>query len=56
MKRLTAEVLSRRKQWERLYSPEYIRRFFTLYDGELEALLEDVVKCRKRNTQPMDTQ
>jgi hypothetical protein len=38
--------------WERLYSPEYIRRFFTLFDGELEALLEDVVK---RNTQPTDT-
>jgi len=37
---LVAEILKRRKQWEITYNPEYIRRFFTLYDGELEALLE----------------
>lgn len=37
--RLIKSAVERRKLWERLYSPEYIKRFFTLYDGELEALL-----------------
>ena len=48
MKRIIAQVLQRRKQWERLYSPDYIKRFFTLYDGELEALLELAEESRKK--------
>jgi hypothetical protein len=41
-KALITQVLKRREQWERVYKgyPYYIRRFFTLYEGELEALLE----------------
>ena len=38
-KQLIKAALERQKLWKRLYSPEYIKRFFTLYDGELEALL-----------------
>lgn len=40
-------VLARRKMWERLYPNWYIERHFTLYEGELEALL----KMAKEKTQ-----
>jgi len=37
-RKLVDNVLERRAQWKRLYSQQYYERFFTLYDGELEAL------------------
>jgi hypothetical protein len=38
-KDLINQLLARRAQWERLYTSDYIRRFFTLYSGEMEAML-----------------
>ena len=37
---LIEAVLERRAQWKRIYPQPYIGRFFTLYDGELDALLD----------------
>ena len=39
-RKLVDNVLERRAQWKRLYSQQYYERFFTLYDGELEALFD----------------
>lgn len=33
------QILARWKQWKGLYPADYIKRFFTAYDGELEALI-----------------
>ena len=39
-RKLIKAALQRREQWKRIYSKEYFDRFFTLYTGELEALLD----------------
>lgn len=33
-------ILKRYDQWKSLYPPEYIKRFFHIYDDELEPLLD----------------
>jgi hypothetical protein len=37
---LIEAALERRAQWRRTYSQSYYDEFFTLYDGELDALLD----------------
>jgi hypothetical protein len=39
-RKLVDNVLERRAQWKRCYSQGNYERFFTLYDGELEALFD----------------
>ena len=38
--KLIEAVLERRAKWKRLYSQSYYDRFFPLYAGELDALLD----------------
>ena len=45
-RKLVDNVLERRAQWKRCYSQGNYERFFTLYDGELEALF-DAARSRK---------
>lgn len=39
-RKLIEAAIARRKQWISMYSPDYIERFFGLYDSELNALLD----------------
>lgn len=48
MQKKIRAVLARRKQWEKIYPTWYIERHFTLYEGELEALLEMTKKRKKQ--------
>ena len=41
------QFLTRREQWERIYPQWYIDRHFTLYDGEMEALIALARKATK---------
>lgn len=45
--KLISEALKRREMWEKIYDTSYIQRFFSFYDGELEALLELAKAVRK---------
>jgi hypothetical protein len=40
LRQVMQPVIERMEQWERIYPPDYIRRFFRIYDGELDALIK----------------